>query len=165
MICQRCLYRASAPRSACLLIRSLASVANVSTTASARPDGTPAAVSTGAAQPFSTPLSPAPNAVSLGANLRPRPAKIVLPVSSAPAGTPLKGLNYLKGREDPLALPEEEYPDWLWRCLDEKKSDDPTALEGDEFCTSAPFACLHLPPFFVLKNQNKISLLIFSGKI
>jgi len=57
-------------------------------------------------------------------------------VSSVPAGVALKGLNYLKGRDDPLALKEEEYPEWLWRCLDvTKKGSDEDVFEGDEFCT------------------------------
>jgi len=34
------------------------------------------------------------------------------------------GLNYLKGRDDPVALKEEEYPEWLWRCLDVKKEEN-----------------------------------------
>jgi Mitochondrial ribosomal protein L37 len=59
-----------------------------------------------------------------------------LPTSIAPAGSPLKGLNYIKGKEDPLALPEEEYPEWLWRCLDTPttKGGDGEEAEGDEFC-------------------------------
>ncbi|KAG4429883.1 hypothetical protein IFR05_014627, partial [Cadophora sp. M221] len=59
-------------------------------------------------------------------------------VSSCPAGTPLKGLNYLKGRDDPVALAEEEYPDWLWTCLDKKKVEgEEGGAEGDEFSKSA----------------------------
>lgn len=58
-----------------------------------------------------------------------------------PAGAPLKGLNYLKGRDDPLALKEDEYPEWLWRCLDVvKKGGDEDVFEGDEFCTWMPFS-------------------------
>ncbi|KAL2107574.1 hypothetical protein VUR80DRAFT_5021 [Thermomyces stellatus] len=40
------------------------------------------------------------------------------PKSACPAGTVLVGLNYFKGKQDPVALADEEYPDWLWRCLD-----------------------------------------------
>jgi hypothetical protein len=47
----------------------------------------------------------------------------------------MKGLNYLKGRDDPVALPEEEYPEWLWRCLDAKfKEEEDGGGIGDEFC-------------------------------
>ena len=60
------------------------------------------------------------------------------PKSACPAGTVLVGLNYFKGRQDPVALPDEEYPDWLWRCLEfpEKavNADDAAAAE---FCKSA----------------------------
>lgn len=47
----------------------------------------------------------------------------------------MKGINYMKGKDDPVALPEEEYPEWLWRCLDAKKieGEEDGAL-GDEFC-------------------------------
>ncbi|KAK9463441.1 mitochondrial 54S ribosomal protein mL54 [Lipomyces oligophaga] len=38
--------------------------------------------------------------------------------SSAPAGTRLTGLNILKGKEDPEAFPDDQYPQWLWDLLD-----------------------------------------------
>ncbi|KIK97455.1 hypothetical protein PAXRUDRAFT_136288 [Paxillus rubicundulus Ve08.2h10] len=46
-------------------------------------------------------------------------------VSSCPAGTALTGLNYLKGEPPILALPDEEYPSWLWDLT------KPKALEDD----------------------------------
>jgi large subunit ribosomal protein L54 len=61
------------------------------------------------------------------------------PVSSCPAGTVLTGLNYFKGKSDPVALADEEYPDWLWKCLEViKTANAKDADGGDEFCT---FAC------------------------
>jgi large subunit ribosomal protein L54 len=49
----------------------------------------------------------------------------------------MKGLNFIKGRDDPIALPDEEYPEWLWKCLEAKvKEGDQEAGEGDAFCTS-----------------------------
>ncbi|KAF3924789.1 hypothetical protein ABW21_db0201042 [Orbilia brochopaga] len=42
-------------------------------------------------------------------------------LSSVPAGTPLKGINYLKKLSDPVALPDEEYPEWLWRVLEDRR--------------------------------------------
>jgi large subunit ribosomal protein L54 len=56
----------------------------------------------------------------------------------------LKGLNYLKGRDDPVALEDEEYPEWLWHCLDvKKKSGDEEGAVGDLFCiyslSSSPY--------------------------
>jgi large subunit ribosomal protein L54 len=56
----------------------------------------------------------------------------------------LKGLNYIKGRDDPIALPEEEYPEWLWRCLDVKvKEGEVEGDEGDAFCKAIIF-CAYL---------------------
>lgn len=60
--------------------------------------------------------------------------------SSVPAGTVLKGLNFLKNQQDPVALEDHEYPEWLWSALKRKgdvagagagaAGDD----EGDLFC-------------------------------
>ncbi|KAL2122742.1 hypothetical protein VTJ04DRAFT_3197 [Mycothermus thermophilus] len=61
------------------------------------------------------------------------------PLSSCPAGTVLTGLNYFKGKSDPVALPDEEYPEWLWRCLEVQKKTDESAdgaEVGDEFSKS-----------------------------
>ncbi|GAA5799165.1 mitochondrial ribosomal protein L37-domain-containing protein [Helicostylum pulchrum] len=41
--------------------------------------------------------------------------------SSVPQGTVLKGLQFLKDGQDPVALDDSEYPEWLWDLLDEKK--------------------------------------------
>lgn len=58
--------------------------------------------------------------------------------SSCIAGTVLTGLNYFKGKADPVALPDNEYPEWLWSCIDVQKKaasdDDPDA--GDLFSKS-----------------------------
>ncbi|KPM38918.1 hypothetical protein AK830_g7620 [Neonectria ditissima] len=58
--------------------------------------------------------------------------------SSCPAGTKLTGLNYLKNGHDPIALKDEEYPEWLWSCLDVIKSNKDSADDGagDEFSKS-----------------------------
>lgn len=39
-------------------------------------------------------------------------------------GTQLTGLNILKGESDPIALPDDEYTDWLWTILDGPKSSE-----------------------------------------
>ncbi|KZS99095.1 mitochondrial/chloroplast ribosomal protein L54/L37 [Sistotremastrum niveocremeum HHB9708] len=41
-------------------------------------------------------------------------------VSSCPANTIINGVNYLKGQPPVLALPDEEYPQWLWGLLNNK---------------------------------------------
>jgi large subunit ribosomal protein L54 len=40
-------------------------------------------------------------------------------VSSCPAGTVLTGLSVLKDQSDPVALPDDQYPAWLWTILDD----------------------------------------------
>lgn len=59
------------------------------------------------------------------------------PRSTCPPGTILNGLNYFKGKTDPVALPDNEYPEWLWSCLDVTKGSaaEEDADAGDEFCT------------------------------
>ncbi|KAG6011453.1 hypothetical protein E4U43_008289 [Claviceps pusilla] len=52
-------------------------------------------------------------------------------------GTVLSGLNYTKGGQDPVAKKDEEYPEWLWSCLDVmKKADAADEDAGDEFSKS-----------------------------
>jgi len=48
-----------------------------------------------------------------------------------PAGTVLKGLNFYKDKQDPVALADEEYPAWLWRVLD-KTSGEVGGVKVDE---------------------------------
>lgn len=36
------------------------------------------------------------------------------------AGTVMQGLSVFKDKPDPVALPEDQYPPWLWTLLDEK---------------------------------------------
>ncbi|OBT63639.1 hypothetical protein VE03_07292 [Pseudogymnoascus sp. 23342-1-I1] len=140
MICSRCLHRASALplRIQHTFLRSLTSSAT---------SASPATPATSGGPTTSTPLPPKPK------------AKAALPVSAAPAGTILKGLNYLKGRDDPIALAEEEYPEWLWKCLEvDKKGTAGDELEGDEFSKSKKTRRL------VAKRQRKLEArLIASG--
>ncbi|KAK6519587.1 hypothetical protein TWF281_003409 [Arthrobotrys megalospora] len=42
-------------------------------------------------------------------------------VSITPAGTVLKGINFNKKLQDPIALPDEEYPNWLWTILEDRR--------------------------------------------
>jgi large subunit ribosomal protein L54 len=44
--------------------------------------------------------------------------------SYVPAGERLKGLNIYKGKDDPVAMEDSEYPDWLWGVLREIKGAD-----------------------------------------
>ena len=90
-------------------------------------EGPPAATSTSAAQPFTTPLTPAPAGKE--------PATLSEPRSSVPAGTPLEGLNYLKNNSAPLALEDHEYPEWLWTLLDSQTTagEGASGVEGDAY--------------------------------
>jgi large subunit ribosomal protein L54 len=45
-------------------------------------------------------------------------------MSSCPANTLLIGLDYLKGKPPLIALPDEEYPPWLWTLLQPKVNVD-----------------------------------------
>ncbi|KAK5130677.1 hypothetical protein LTR08_001838 [Meristemomyces frigidus] len=131
MICQRCLARV-ARRNRTPTVRTLTSTphhsaavsAQTTTATEARPHDTPAALNTpGVAQPFSTPLVPRPGLKDVQAGTARAgkgEKKIAFPVSSVPAGTVLKGLNFIKGKPDPVALEDREYPDWLWGLLQTK---------------------------------------------
>ncbi|TDZ25945.1 54S ribosomal protein L37 [Colletotrichum sidae] len=123
MICRTCLRRASAlPRlptsSAFALVRPFsASAPSRNAAAAAAPAGTSAAPDAAPAPP-AKPITP-PNLSNIkDETLAAAPER---PVSSCPAGTILNGLNYFKGKTDPVALTDEEYPDWLWTVLETKK--------------------------------------------
>ena len=152
MICPRCLHRLttlSTPRSprrlstTARLLHPASTPATHSTQTSARSppssthDGPPAATSTSAAQPLSTPLPPAPSSASAET-----PAEGAFPRSSVPAGTILKGLNYFKGRDGPVAKDDSEYPSWLWGLLSPTKAKGAESEEadnaGDLYCTPPP---------------------------
>ncbi|KAF2118466.1 mitochondrial ribosomal protein L37-domain-containing protein [Lophiotrema nucula] len=88
----------------------------------------PAATSTSAAQPFSEPLTPSAKPE--------KPKQTPIVKSSVPAGTPLKGLNFLKNKEDPIAMADDEYPSWLWDILKSQEKKGEAAAEGDLFSKS-----------------------------
>ena len=151
MICQRCLLR----------LRFRPQGRTLSTTARfSSPANPPAATSTSAAQPFSTPFSPSParnpeyqDAISpsnpsdsTGKSAQQAPIEIR---SSVPAGTVLKGLGYIKGKDAPIAKEDHEYPDWLWGLLDsQKESRKEGAQEGDLYGLSLPFAIMPASELF-----------------
>ncbi|KAJ8106457.1 hypothetical protein ONZ43_g7059 [Nemania bipapillata] len=98
----------------------------ISSTAT-RPSAAAAATETTADPQLSTPLADSQDSAA------PEEA-----LSSCPAGTILTGLNYFKNQNDPVALADSEYPQWLWKCLDvQKKADEGEADDaGDEFSKS-----------------------------
>jgi len=82
---------------------------------------------------LSTPVTSAGDATAA-------PSKPAASRSICPEGTVLSGLNFTKGGQDPVALKDEDYPEWLWSCLDVMKKGADAADEnaGDEFCTFGP---------------------------
>ncbi|QKX57471.1 uncharacterized protein TRUGW13939_04585 [Talaromyces rugulosus] len=44
--------------------------------------------------------------------------------SSCAAGTVMSGLNYIKNKPDIVALEDHEYPEWLWKLLDNKSNNN-----------------------------------------
>lgn len=118
MICRTCLRRAPG-----FSLKPIASRASFSTTLRMRDP---------AAQPATPTLTPLADTPA---------AETKAPLSSCPAGTPLTGLNYFKGKTDPVALPDEAYPAWLWKCLEVQKKTDSAvdANAGDEFCMDPLF--------------------------
>jgi large subunit ribosomal protein L54 len=67
-------------------------------------------------------------------------------LSSCKEGTVLTGLNYLKNKSDPVAKADEEYPEWLWKCLEVqvKASEEADEGAGDEFCKTLPPPSFHI---------------------
>ncbi|KAI5369577.1 Putative ribosomal protein L37 [Septoria linicola] len=121
-------------------VRAQAVSAHETTASVGRPNDKPAATSTSAAQPFSTPRSPSPTSPKLDLPIDTKQSKQATRiVSSVPAGTVLKGLNFMKNQQDPVALEDHEYPAWLWTALHDK-GDTPGGqakdAEGDLFSKS-----------------------------
>ncbi|KAG0042463.1 39S ribosomal protein L37, mitochondrial [Gryganskiella cystojenkinii] len=52
------------------------------------------------------------------ASTPPATPKVKRAASSAPEGSVLKGINFMKDGKDPLALADDAYPEWLWEIND-----------------------------------------------
>jgi large subunit ribosomal protein L54 len=141
MICRRCLLRLSARRNATLSssrsftqstkLAAQEVSANTTTATKPRPHDTPAATSTSAAQPFSAGSIPGIEPEALKSHGKKEKEKVK---SSVQAGTVLKGLNFLKNAQDPVALEDEQYPEWLWSALERQgEREKGESVEGDLF--------------------------------
>ena len=139
MICRRCLLRLSTRRNApTSTSRNISNSAKSSAQAitsdtvseyAPHSHGAPAATSTSAAQPFSAGTIPGIEPEAIRTHAKKERVK-----SSVPAGTVLKGLSFLKGAQDPVALEDEAYPEWLWSALERKSGgDEGEDKEGDLF--------------------------------
>jgi large subunit ribosomal protein L54 len=150
MICRTCLRAAS---------RTHTQPTRFLTTSSRLRDATlqstsiPPATSSSDAQPFSSPLTPSASPgikaqATEAAKKKPTP----LVKSSIAAGTPLKGLNFEKNKTDPVALPDDEYPEWLWTILQRQEKDAEGAGAGDLFCTFLYF--YHYISLFLTRSER-----------
>ncbi|KAL9600427.1 MAG: hypothetical protein Q9219_003180 [cf. Caloplaca sp. 3 TL-2023] len=139
MICYRCirLQRRPCHSTGLNVVRSSQRLLSTSDPNSQSP---PAATSTSAAQPFSTPYTPSPSR-SPDSTPNTKETSTTPPKSSLKAGTLLKGLAFLKNKEPPVAKEDHEYPDWLWGLLDQgkfgAKAGEGGEAEGDMFSKSA----------------------------
>ncbi|KIW20859.1 hypothetical protein PV08_01437 [Exophiala spinifera] len=119
---------------------SIRSVATVPSTRNAAPPQAPASISidgvgnptqssntAGKSQPLSEPHTPStssaksgtgPSSTKSATSKKQQPSR---PKSSVPGGAELKGLGYTKAQPKIIALEDDEYPDWLWTLLDDKK--------------------------------------------
>ncbi|KAF2210831.1 hypothetical protein CERZMDRAFT_44371 [Cercospora zeae-maydis SCOH1-5] len=122
------------------VLRAQAVSAKETTASHGRPNDKPAATSTSAAQPFSTPLTPSPSSERVDLLIETKQSKQAAKVvSSVPAGTVLKGLNFMKNKKDPVALEDHEYPAWLWTALHDSRDTaggQPKDADGDLFSKS-----------------------------
>lgn len=68
-------------------------------------------------------------------------------VSGTLVGTPLRHINYLKGKTDPVALEDWEYPDWLWTLVGSSKTAAIAEGEavGDLYCEFLRLSIAPLP--------------------
>jgi large subunit ribosomal protein L54 len=131
MICRNCLRAASRART------SIAQPQRFLTTSSRLANATPppSTTATTSAQPLSDPLTPAaPGSLKAAASEAAKKKATPLVKSSIAAGTPLKGLNFEKNKQDPVALPDDEYPEWLWTILQRQEKTAEGAGMGDLFC-------------------------------
>lgn len=124
MLCTRCL-RATATAAATTTRRALPTARYFTTSPAARNAAEPA-LSTPTTKPGQEVPHPVPQTRSV-----------------CKEGTILTGLNFIKGKEDPVALRDEQYPEWLWSCLDSFKKGGEEGDEdlGDEFGKSRVSWC------------------------
>lgn len=119
-------------------LSSIRSVATVASTPNAAPPQAPSSISidgasnptqssntAGRSQPLSEPHTPSTSSAKSGTGpsstqgvASKKPAR---PKSSVAGGAELKGLGYTKAQPKIMALEDDEYPDWLWTLLDDKK--------------------------------------------
>ncbi|TLD26263.1 mitochondrial ribosomal protein subunit L37 [Venturia nashicola] len=129
MICRRCLSRlARSSKISPPPRRYLSQSTSSSSPATAQPSK--------ATEPFTTPIAITPVGHGLKPNDPSKKTDSPTVLSSVPAGTPLKGLNFLKAKMDPVAMEDSEYPAWLWDILKPKTKAEDENLATDLYSKS-----------------------------
>ncbi|KAF2467573.1 uncharacterized protein BDR25DRAFT_292068 [Lindgomyces ingoldianus] len=147
MICQNCIRAAARTHRISGTVQfprflttttTLQSVTPISTTTkqgSPASSHTPLSATSTPVLPFNASLTPAPKKAGLEHGHGHSKGHHTV-MSSIPAGTPLKGLNFLKNKTDPVAMEDAEYPSWLWDILKEREKQAETGGAGDLFSKS-----------------------------
>ncbi|KZZ99089.1 Ribosomal protein L37, mitochondrial [Moelleriella libera RCEF 2490] len=129
MLCTRCI-RFSAVKQKLPALRQISSTAHLR-------HAEPPQLSTPNTDAPSPPPPPPPQDSTSPLTPAAAAAAATTPRSICLEGTVLTGLNYTKNGKDPVAKKDEEYPEWLWSCLDVmKKADAADESAGDEFSKS-----------------------------
>ncbi|WPG97990.1 Hypothetical protein R9X50_00077300 [Acrodontium crateriforme] len=137
MICQRCLQRATKRSAPSFLAKSTQSSPLLSSAGRSFSQTLRYRAAAESAQTETPPSAGSDGAAIPPATVGDKAATKTTPLSSVPAGTVLKGLNFLKNKTDPVALEDAEYPAWLWKVLEKKEdSAKKDAVEGDLFAKS-----------------------------
>ncbi|WWD21529.1 hypothetical protein CI109_106015 [Kwoniella shandongensis] len=68
---------------------------------------------------FSSSSSSSSSSPASSSTPKPKKVKTAKALSSCLPGTTLTGLSILKDKPDPVALPDDQYPTWLWTLLDD----------------------------------------------
>ncbi|KAI8819046.1 mitochondrial ribosomal protein L37-domain-containing protein [Fimicolochytrium jonesii] len=98
-------------------------VARCSIPSQTRAFGASVRVASPAATATSSPPSSTSDSTPTNSTSETAPYVGPLEPSSCPPGTVMKGLNIFAGKADPVALPDNEYPAWVWRLLDPPKKE------------------------------------------
>ena len=87
-----------------------------------RPNPAQSSNTSGVSQPLSEPHTPSTSSAKTSGPTSTKDGKIAAkPKSSVPGGKELRGLGYTKAKPKVLAMEDDEYPQWLWSLLDEKR--------------------------------------------
>jgi len=107
----------------------------------------------GGSQPFSTPEYAPSSTTKAAAKDARKSTKLQ---GSIAGGQELRGIAYLKTRPTILAMEDDEYPDWLWKLLDEPKTEMGTTKVDTSAMTKKQRAKFDRKQERLRKNMPKI---------